>query len=220
MSTAPGGESDGRAALVDVMRRAVADGLSNGTSGNASVRLPDGRFLVTPSAVPPDELTPEAMVAVGPDGSVLESGGPPPTTELAMHLAVYAAAPDAAAVVHTHSPFAAAVACACDELPAMHYDIVALGGALRVAPYALFGSAELAANVAAALAHRRAALLGNHGAVAHGASVREAYDRAAKVEWLAALWWRARQLGEPRLLDEAQLDAVRAQMARYRYGER
>jgi len=213
-------EEAARVALVEVMRRAVADGLSNGTAGNASARLADGRVVVTPSGIPPDELRPESMVCVGSDGAVLDHDAPAPTTELAMHLAVYAAVPEAGAVVHTHSPYAAAVACACDELPAVHYDIVALGGPLRVAPYALFGTPELAAGVAAALVGRTAALLGNHGAVAHAADLRRAYDRAAKVEWLAALYWRTRQLGEPRLLDASQLEAVRAQMARYRYGER
>jgi L-fuculose-phosphate aldolase len=208
-----------RVELVDAMRRAVADGLSNGTSGNASAMLAEGCVLVTPSGIPPDELKPGAIVLVDADGGVVDDDGSAPTTELALHLAVYAAAPDARAVMHTHSPFATAVACACDELPAVHYDIVAVGGPVRVAPYALFGSDELAAACAAALDDRSAALLANHGAVAYGSSVRQAYDRAAKVEWLAALWWRTRALGEPRVLSASQLDDVRAQMARYRYGE-
>ena len=208
-------EAAARVALVDAMRRAVADGLSNGTSGNASARPDDGRVLVTPSGVTPDELEPHMMVVVGDDENRYA-----PTTELAMHLAVYAAAPAARAVMHTHSPFATAVACACDELPAVHYDIVALGGPVRVAPYATFGSDELAAACAVALDDRTAALLANHGVIAYGATMREAYDRAAKVEWLAALWWRTRALGEPRILSDVQLDDVRAQMARYRYGER
>lgn len=208
-----------RDALVDAMRRAVADGLSNGTSGNASARLPDGRVLITPSGIPPHELDPASMALLAPDGAVL-SDGPPPSTEVAMHLAVYAAAPAARAVVHTHSPFATAVACACRELPAIHYDIVGLGGPLRVAPYVVFGSAALAEVCASALSGRSAALLANHGAVAHGATVRQAYDRAAKAEWLAALYWRARQLGDPQLLDADQLDEVRTQIAHYRYGQR
>ena len=206
-------------ALVDAMRRAVADGLSNGTSGNASALLPDGRVLITPSGIAPDGLVPESMAVLAPDGTVL-SEGPPPSTEVAMHLAVYAAAPAARAVMHTHSPFATAVACACRVLPAIHYDIVGLGGPLRVAPYVVFGSPALAEVCAAALQGRSAALLANHGAVAYGATMRQAYDRAAKAEWLATLYWRARQLGDPQLLDADQLDEVRAQMARYRYGTR
>lgn len=210
-----------RDALVDVMRRAVADGLSNGTSGNASVRLDDGTVLVTPSGIAPAELTPASMVVVDAAGTVQATApGVAPTTELDLHLAVYAAAPHARAVMHTHSPFATAVACVGYELPAVHYDIVALGGPVRVAPYALFGSAELAAAGAAALEGRTAALLANHGAVAHGDHMAQAYDRAAKLEWLAQLYWHARQLGEPRTLTAAQLDDVRAQMARYRYGQR
>lgn len=209
-----------RVALVDVMRRAVADELSNGTSGNASAVLDEGRVLVTPSGIPPDELEPGAIVLVDAGGAVVDDEALAPTTELALHLAVYLASPTARAVMHTHSPYATAVACACDELPAVHYDIVVVGGPVRVAPYALFGSDELAAACAAALEGRSAALLANHGVVAHGETVRQAYERAAKVEWLAALWWRTRALGEPRVLSDEQLDGVRAQMARYRYGER
>lgn len=214
------GEGAARDALVDVMRRAVADGLSNGTSGNASVRLSESTVLVTPSSIPPADLTPDAMVVIGLDGEVVRSSGLAPTTEVAMHLAVYEAAPTATAVMHTHSPFATTVACACDVLPAVHYDVTQLGGPVRVAPYAVFGSPELAANCAAALEGRTACLLGNHGAVAVGDHIGRAYDRAAKLEWLAELYWRTCLLGEPRLLTDAQLDEVRAQSARFRYGRR
>jgi len=207
-----------RDSLVDVMRRAVADGLSNGTSGNASCHLDDDHVLITPSSIPPEDLTPGCMVIVDRNGSVVQGNGYSPSTEVAMHLAVYSVAPKARAVMHTHSPYATAVGVVGDVLPAVHYDIVALGGPVRVAPYVVFGSPELASACSAALDGRTAALLGNHGALAHGRHAREAYDRAAKLEWLSELYWNARQLGEPRVLSDAQLDEVRDQMNRYRYG--
>ena len=136
-----------------------------------------------------------------------------------MHLAVYSVRAQgprrhAHPLALRHAPWA----CACDVLPAVHYDIVGLGGPVRVAPYAVFGSPQLAAACSDALDGRTAALLGNHGALAYGRHAREAYDRAAKLEWLSQLYWNARQLGEPRVLTDAQLDEVRDQMNRYRYG--
>lgn len=211
-------EATRREALVDVMRRAVAGGLSNGTSGNASCHLDDDHILITPSGIAPEDLTAGSMVVVDRNGSVVQGNGYTPSTEVAMHLATYSAAPKARAVMHTHSPFATAVGAVFDVLPAVHYDIVALGGPVRVAPYVVFGSPQLAAACRAALDGRTAALLGNHGALAYGRHSREAYDRAAKLEWLSQLYWNARQLGEPRVLSDAQLDEVRDQMNRYRYG--
>ena len=134
-----------------------------------------------------------------------------------MHLAVYRHT-DAAAVVHTHSPFATALSLVLDELPAVHYTINGLGGPVRVAPYATFGSAQLATHLAAALHERNAAILQNHGTVAIGVTLRQAYERAVLLEWLSELYWRARQIGEPRILSQPELDAVRDQATRLRYG--
>ena len=94
-----------------------------------------------------------------------------------------------------------------------------LGGPIRVAHYATFGTPELAANLAVALDGRSAALLQNHGALTYGASLVQAHDRAVLLEWLCALHWRALQVGRPRILDEDELRAVQDQLARLRYGE-
>ena len=100
----------------------------------------------------------------------------------------------------------------------MHYATVPLGGVVRVAEYATFGTPELAANVLSALDGRAAALMRNHGSVAHGASVEQACERLETVEWLAEVYRRAAALGTPRLLTDAELDAVAAQLDRLDYG--
>ncbi|MFZ9628654.1 MAG: class II aldolase/adducin family protein [Ilumatobacteraceae bacterium] len=204
-----------REQIVDFARRASTSGLSVGTSGNLSIRVPEG-VLITPSGRDAETADPGDICLVDVDGFQV-SGDYRPSSEVPMHLAVYRHT-DAVAVVHTHSPFATAVSVVLDELPAVHYTINGLGGPVRVAPYATFGSAPLAANLAAALDQRTAAILQNHGTVAIGATLRQAYERAVLLEWLCALYWRARQIGEPRILTPAELDDVRQQSSRLRYG--
>lgn len=204
--------------VVRTARRMLAEGLVTGTSGNLSVRCGDA-VLITPSSVDYTGLTPADLVLVGLDGTVRDAGKADrlPSSELPLHLAVYASTPDAAAVVHTHSRFATAVGLVLDELPAVHYAVNGLGGRVRVAPYATFGSAELAAGVAAALDGRTGALMRNHGAVTVGPTLAAAYDDTVRLEWLCELWWRARQVGEPALLTDDQLAAAREQARLRRY---
>lgn len=204
-----------RSELVALARRASADGLSSGTSGNLSVRV-DDTVLITPSSLDPDDTGPDDLCVVDLDGQQV-GGDRRPSSEVPMHLAVYRTT-SATAVVHTHSPFATALSVTIDELPAVHYNIAALGGPVRVAPYATFGSDELAANIATALDGRVAAILQNHGTIAVGRTLRQAFDRAVLLEWLCALYWRALQVGAPRILSEDDLDAVRAQSQRLHYG--
>ncbi len=119
------------------------------------------------------------------------------------------------AVVHTHAPFSTAIACVLDELPVLHYQQLLLGGAIRVAPYATFGTPELAAHVRDALVGRRAALMGNHGSVAVGGRLDQAVEHAVLLEWLATLHHRASALGEPRVLtNDEQEQVVLAALAR------
>jgi L-fuculose-phosphate aldolase len=205
-----------RASLVAFGRRMVADGLVDGMSGNLSVRAGD-RVAITPSGVAYDEVRPAGICLVRlADGSPVGRGRP--STETPMHLAVYRAT-DAAAVVHTHSPFVVALSTVLDELPAVHYAMAGLGGPVRVAPYARFGTAELAGQAVAALTGRTAVILGNHGALAYGATLGQAYDRARTLEWLARVYWHARQAGHPRTLTVTQLDEVRDTMDEIGYGE-
>ena len=145
-------------------------------------------------------------------------GGGRPSTETPMHLAVYRAT-GAAAVVHTHSPFVVALSTVLDELPAVHYAMAGLGGPVRVTRYARFGTAELAGRAVSALAGRTAVILGNHGALAYGATLGQAYDRVRTLEWLARVYWYARLAGTPQTLSDAALTEVSDATRELRYGE-
>lgn len=205
-----------RESLVGYGRRMVRDGLVEGMSGNLSARA-GGLIAITPSGFPYEDMAPSDICLVGPaDGSTAAGGRP--STETPMHLAVYRAT-DAAAIVHTHSPFVVALSAVLDELPAVHYAMADLGGPVRVAPYARFGTPELAEGAVAALAGRTAVILRNHGALAYGASLGQAYDRARTLEWLARVYWHARLAGDPATLTVAQLDEVREAVRALRYGE-
>lgn len=196
-------------ALAAAARRTAEEGLVVGTGGNLSVRDGD-RLLVTATGVDLARCTAADVVAVGFDGTPLEPASPAPTSELPLHLGVHADARSgvAAAVVHVHAPWSTALACVLDELPVVHYQQLLLGGSVRVAPYATFGTPELAAGVRAALSGRSAALMANHGAVVVGASLEQALERALLLEWLCALHHRASALGEVRTLSEAQQHEV------------
>ena len=204
-----------RAAVIGCARRMVSDGLVIGIAGNVSARDGD-KIVITPSARRYDKLRPEELCVVGPAGQPLDLPLRP-SSELPMHLAAYQQTA-AGAVVHTHSMFATAVATSCPELPAIHYTIGFLGGPVPVVPYATFGTRELADGLRAALADRPVALLQNHGAVAVGQDVEQAYDRARLLEWLAELYYRSSRLGSPRVLSPAELDAFDAQVAALSYG--
>ena len=196
-------------------RRLAAEGLLVGTAGNVSARDGD-RVAVTGTGVVLGECTPDDVTVVSLTGDVLE-GALVPTSELGLHLGVYAGS-DSAAVVHTHAPYSTAAACVLVELPVLHYQQLLLGGEIRVAPYATFGTPELAEGVLAALAGRQAALMANHGSVAVGASLGQAVENALLLEWLAALHHRASALGTPRVLSQDQQADVITQALKRNYG--
>ena len=198
--------------LIDACHALSAAGLVVGTSGNVSGRDGD-RVSLSAKGVPLAKLTADDVAVVALDGTV-QAGEP--TSELELHLAVYRRY-DAGAVVHTHSPHATAVACVLDELPVVHYSLLAMGGAIRVAPFAPFGTPELAAAVTEALAERSAALLANHGAVTYGATFGEAIERAVVLEWACGVYLAAARLGAPRILDDRQQAAVRDSAVRHGY---
>ncbi|TXS03242.1 class II aldolase/adducin family protein [Streptomyces sp. col6] len=194
-------------AVVATARRTAAEGLVVGTSGNVSVRIGD-TVLVTPSGVPYERLRPEDLTGVDPEGNQI-LGKLTPTSELPLHLAVYRNT-GATAVVHTHAVHATAVSTLVTEVPPVHYAAAILGGTVRVAPYARYGTPELAANMLAALRDRTGCLLANHGTVTYGTTLDEAYDRTAQLEWLCQVWLAASSVPgrSPSLLTEDQLGEV------------
>ncbi|MFI7635645.1 class II aldolase/adducin family protein [Nonomuraea sp. NPDC049400] len=194
-----------REQLCEYGRRAVELGLVIGTSGNLSVR--QGELVaVTPSGVALDRLTPEMCPIVDVEGHLVE-GELQPSSETPMHLAVYETT-DAQAIVHTHSVFGTVVATTMTELPPVHYNALLLGGTVRVAAYATYGTPELAANVRAAMAGKRAALMANHGGVTIGATMEEAFEATRLLEWLCEVYVRGLSVGKPTVLTDEQLNAV------------
>ncbi|RRQ89103.1 class II aldolase/adducin family protein [Streptomyces griseofuscus] len=202
------------AGVVATARRSVADGLVVGTSGNVSARVGD-LVLVTPSGVPYDRLTPDDITGVDLTGRQV-LGTLVPTSELPMHLAVYRTT-GARAIVHTHAVHATAVSTLVPELPLVHYMAAALGGPVRVAPYAAYGTDELAEHMLQALADRSGCLLQNHGTLTYGATLDQAYDRTAQLEWMCRLWLTASSVPglTPSLLTEAQLAEVGERLKGY-----
>ncbi|MGW1493362.1 class II aldolase/adducin family protein [Streptomyces sp. NPDC002402] len=200
--------------LVATARRTATEGLVVGTSGNVSVRV-GPLVLVTPSGVPYDRLTPEDAVAVDLDGNQV-LGDLAPTSELPLHLELYGNT-SAGAVVHTHAVHATAVSTLVPELPPIHYMAGAMGGPVRVAAYALYGTEELARNMLRALRERTACLLQNHGTVAYADSLDQAYDRTAQLEWMCRLWLTAASVPghAPTLLTSAQLSEASEKLRNY-----
>ncbi|WP_328839959.1 class II aldolase/adducin family protein [Streptomyces europaeiscabiei] len=200
--------------LVATARRTVADGLVVGTSGNVSVRVGD-TVLVTPTGVPYDRLTPDDVTGVDLSGRQV-LGTLRPTSELPMHLAIHTTT-DARAVVHTHAVHATAVSTLVSELPLIHYMSAALGGPVRVAPYATYGTPELAENMLRALTGRTACLLQNHGTIAYGHTLSEAYDRTTQLEWMCQVWLRASSVPglTPHLLTHEQVNETGERLKGY-----
>lgn len=208
-----------RAEIVDAARAMSRTGLTPGTSGNISARTYRG-MLITPSGGPYEQLRPESIVAVGADGTP-DAGALKPSSEWRFHLAVYAAHPDAGAIVHTHSDHATALACTGRGIPAFHYMVAIAGGAdIRCAPYATFGTEALAAHAVEALAGRRACLLANHGQIAIGDGPAEALRLAEEVEALARQYVLALTLGDVTILDDREMARVLERFRGYgRQGE-
>lgn len=193
-------------------RRLASAGLVTGTAGNVSERAGE-LVAVTATGARFEQLEPGQVTVVELDGRVV-AGELEPTSELRLHLGVYDRYA-AGAVVHTHAPMATALSCVLEELPCVHYQMLALGDSVRVAPYRTFGTQELADVTLAALEGRAAALMANHGAIAHGPDLDAAVEASLLLEWACTVYWRAAVLGTPRTLGpDEQAEFVRAVVER------
>ena len=205
-----------RRAVVAAARAMNGLGINQGSSGNVSVRAGKG-FLITPTALPYEATTPDDIVAMDLDGS--HRGSRRPSSEWRFHRDIYAARPDAGAVVHTHAVHATALACLRKPIPRFHYMVALAGGEdIRCAPYATYGTQELSDHALAALMGRKACLLANHGMIALGADLDAALALAVEVETLAHQYLLALQAGGPKLLTRAQMGEALAKFAHYRPG--
>lgn len=203
-----------RLSLIEKARDLEPKGLSAGSSGNLSVRVPGG-FLITPTGMSYESLQPEDLVEMALDGSVAP-GQRRPSSEWHFHRDLYAQREELSAVVHAHPPWSTALACCRREIPAFHYMVAVAGGHnIRCSPYALYGTPELSALALQAMEGRLACLLGNHGLLAAGHSLDHAFTVALQVEELAAQYSRALQIGGLQLLSTEEMDAALKKFANY-----
>jgi len=212
-------EHRAREALVDAVRRLDHLGLNQNSSGNVSVRVGES-LLVTPSGVPASRFGVDDAVLLDADGRPCGSDRRAPTSEWRLHVLVAARRPDAGAIVHTHSVEATAASVAGSSLPAVHYVVARFGADhLPCAPYATYGTAELATNVATTLGESgMAALMANHGAIALGADLDAAVALAIDIEWFCAVARRSRAYDRRHVLDGDEIARV---AERFRtYGQR
>lgn len=210
-----------RAEIVQAARSMNALGINQGTSGNVSARL-GGNMLITPSATPYDQMRPEDVAVMPLDGEHGAWSGPlKPSTEWRFHLDILRGRPDAGAVVHTHATYCTTLAILRKPIPAVHYMMAAFGGTdVRCAPYATFGTAELAAHTLAALDGRNACLLANHGMVVVGASLAKAMWLAVELETIARQYYLSLQIGEPYVLSDAEIADTAKSFSTYGVQER
>jgi L-fuculose-phosphate aldolase len=204
-----------RARVAAAARRLAEERLVLGSAGNVSERVGE-LVAISPTGSALGSLAPDDVVVVDAAGERVD-GALPASSELGLHLGIYRSY-EAGAVVHTHAPLATALSCVLDELPVIHYQMLALGGAVRVARYATFGTPELAEATIEALRDRSAALMSNHGAVVHGPDLETAIEGMLVLEWACAVYWHAVGVGTPRTLDAEQQAAFKQAVAGRWYG--
>ena len=194
-----------REAVASASRHLAETRLVIGTAGNVSARQGD-LIAVTPTGSNLGELTPEMITVIDLEGQIVD-GDLAPTSEVPLHTGIYAGT-NALAVTHAHAMASTALSCTHDEMPALHYSCLELGGAPRTAAYATFGSQELADNVLEALKGRNAAMMQNHGSVAYGPNMPAAVHSLELLEWLAELYWRSSSMGTPHVLTDKDFEAI------------
>jgi L-fuculose-phosphate aldolase len=200
-----------------IARSISASGLVTGTSGNVSARTLGGDILITPSGLDYGLLEPKDIVLVSPEGRAQE-GSLEPSSEMPMHAGIYRSKPQVGGIVHTHARFSTTLSCLGWEIPPVHYMLAALSGEGRVplAPYATYGTEELARHAGEALGDsHQACLLRNHGTLAVGRTASEAYWRTEILEEMAEVYYRARLAGEPMPLTAEQIEEVSVKMSSY-----
>jgi L-fuculose-phosphate aldolase len=211
------GAKDLRDAVIDSVRELDKIGYLPGSSGNVSVRTDDDTVLVTPSGMPYADVEADDLIRIDLDGNQLE-GKLKPSTETPMHTGVYRARPDVRAIVHTHSRFCTVLACLGMEIPPMHYMLATINadGTVPLAPYATYGTEELALGAAGALGEAGGGcLLANHGMLAVGSDPAKAVDHTIVMEEVAAAYYHALAVRPPNTLTPDQIAEVAAKISGY-----
>lgn len=196
-----------RQMVVEFGKRISENGLTEGTGGNLSmVNRSEGLFAISPSGINYFEIQPEDVVVLSLDDARLVDGERKPSSEWAIHQAVYQAKPLANAVIHTHSTYCTTLACMQQPLLAVHYVIAACGGSrVECADYATFGTQQLSDNVIKSMKNANAVLLSNHGVVVCGTGLNEAYGLLEHMEYVAEIQWRTACAGGGKVIDDLEM---------------
>ena len=195
-----------REEIISYGKKLVNARLTKGTGGNLSVCDRESNLMaITPSGIDYFEIKPEQVVIIDVETGDIVDGDSVPSSERDMHRIFYKYRKDIDAIIHTHTTFAAAIACLNIPLPAVHYLVAYAGTDVRCAPYATYGTVQLAKNAFEAMKDRKACLLSNHGLLAGGSNLLEAYSVTEEIEFCCELYYRSKSIGEPQILSEDEM---------------
>jgi L-fuculose-phosphate aldolase len=205
-----------RKTIVEFGRKMLTSNLTTGSGGNLSIfNREKGLVAITPSRIEYFKTTPEDVAVMTLEGQIVE-GDQKPSSEVYIHLGLYRQRSDANAVVHTHQVYATTLACLNWELPAVHYLVGYSGGKVPLAPYATFGSQELADGILSTIGDYNACLMANHGLVTLGPTIDRAFATAEQIELVSRIYYQAKCIGTPVILSEEQMGEVLKKFTSYR----
>ena len=198
-----------RRQIIEYGKLLIAEGLTKGTGGNLSVWNSEQNLMaITPSGIPYVEITESQIVVMDVETGDIVDGDAVPSSECDMHRIIYKYREDIQAIIHTHTTYAATVACLRQDLPALHYLVAYAGIDVRCAEYATYGTVQLAKNAFEAMKDRKACLLANHGLLAGGTDLNHAYNVTEEIEFCCELYCRTKAMGEPVILDKAEMELM------------
>lgn len=205
-----------RREIIHYGKKLVQEGLTKGTGGNLSVWDPGRHVMaITPSGIPYEVIREEDIVLLDVETGRILEGEAVPSSEVDMHRIFYKYREDLRALIHTHSTFAASLACLREDLPPLHYLVAYAGPDVRCAQYASYGTVALARNAFSAMEDRKACLLANHGLLAGGDDLAQAFNVTEEIEFCCELYCRSRAMGKPVILDQEEMVRMMARFQDY-----
>lgn len=197
-----------REKIVEYGKKLIESGLTKGTGGNLSIYNREKQLMaISPSGIHYFQTKPEDVVVLNLKGEIVD-GDKKPSSEREMHRIFYEKRDDIDAIIHTHTMYATTLSCLRWKLPAVHYILASAGKDIRCAEYATFGTDELADNAFKAMKDRKAVLLANHGLLAGSNNLEDALSITEDIEYCSELYYRAKSIGEPVILDDEEMDIM------------
>lgn len=196
-------------------RKLITSKLTTSSGGNLSIfNRQVGLVAIKPTGVDYLEMRAEDVVVINLEGEIID-GRLKPSSELSLHLGLFMARPEINAAVHTHQAYATTLACLNWEIPAVHYLVGFSGNKVPVAPYATYGTPELAQAVVQSIGQYNACLMANHGIVTLGANLSAAFNLAEELELVARLYYQSMCIGKPQILSDQEMEIVTKKFATY-----